>query len=323
LIDEAHERTMNTDILLGLLCRIIPLRRELYLENQAKKQAIDVDSTNNTDTTAPSGSNEVVSPLKLIIMSATLRVSDFTSNRRMFPTTIPPVTNIGSRQFSVTIHFNRKTTNDYVEEAYKVRLSSRLECHSAQNFPVVQKVIKIHSTLPPGGILVFLTGQQEVEQLCQMLRCDTNHNTTIQLSHQTNTPVVIGFCSTCTTLVEGRQPKYAHTSALRSKFAKQKKREEKAKEEAEEAQAEATRLAEKSELDLTEESSDQSEESDEEMEMTNLEDLALKPKKLVVNDLLKQQEEAKQKQDVLAQIAQLDTKVLPLYSMLAPKQQVR
>ena len=32
------------------------------------------------------------------------------------------------------------------------------------------QVCKIHRQLPPGGILVFLTGQREVEQLCKRLR---------------------------------------------------------------------------------------------------------------------------------------------------------
>jgi ATP-dependent RNA helicase DHX37/DHR1 len=131
VIDEAHERTMNTDLLLGLLCRLVPLRNEL--------------SKNP-------GSHGVVSPLKVIIMSATLRVADFVDNARMFPTIKPPVIKIGARQFPVTIHFNRRTSLDnYVLDAYK-------------------KVIKIHTKLPAGGILVFLSGQAEIVKLVKMLR---------------------------------------------------------------------------------------------------------------------------------------------------------
>lgn len=37
-------------------------------------------------------------------------------------------------------------------------------------FLCVRQVCQIHERLPPGGILVFLTGQREVEYLCRRLR---------------------------------------------------------------------------------------------------------------------------------------------------------
>ncbi|NXI97799.1 DHX37 helicase, partial [Psophia crepitans] len=121
IIDEAHERSMYTDILIGLLSRIVPLRQKKGL------------------------------PLKLIVMSATLRVEDFTDNNRLFSVT-PPVIQVDARQFPVTVHFNKKTPlDDYSGECFR-------------------KVCKIHRMLPPGGILVFLTGQAEVHSLCRRLR---------------------------------------------------------------------------------------------------------------------------------------------------------
>ena len=82
-------------------------------------------------------------------MSATLRVSDFAQNSVLFATP-PPIIEISARQHPVTTHFNRRTPNDYVTEAYK-------------------KVVKIHARLPPGGVLVFMTGQGEISALCRKL----------------------------------------------------------------------------------------------------------------------------------------------------------
>nr|XP_005299632.1 probable ATP-dependent RNA helicase DHX37 [Chrysemys picta bellii] len=121
IIDEAHERSVYTDILIGLLSRIVPLR--------GKKGQ----------------------PMKLIIMSATLRVEDFTDNQKLFPA-VPPAIQVDARQFPVTVHFNKRTpVDDYNGECFR-------------------KVCKIHRMLPAGGILVFLTGQAEVNSLCRRLR---------------------------------------------------------------------------------------------------------------------------------------------------------
>lgn len=127
IIDEAHERNINTDILIGMLSRVLKMRRRKHEESPEKYK-----------------------PLKLIIMSATLRVSDFAENKALFPIT-PTILQIGSRQFPVSVHFNRRTNYDYLEEAFR-------------------KTSKIHRRLPPGGILVFLTGQDEIKTLVSRLR---------------------------------------------------------------------------------------------------------------------------------------------------------
>ena len=82
-------------------------------------------------------------------MSATLRVSDFAENTTLFASP-PPIINVPARQYPVTIHFSRRTASDYVTEA-------------------VKKASKIHARLPPGGILIFLTGQNEIAGACRKL----------------------------------------------------------------------------------------------------------------------------------------------------------
>ncbi len=135
IIDEAHERSLNTDVLLGMLSRIVTLRRQMY-----------EDEAGNA-----SGKGSSVFPLKLIIMSATLRVGDFVENIKLFKVP-PPVINVQARQYPVAVHFQKKTElDDYVGAAFK-------------------KTCQIHRKLPHGGVLVFLTGQREVELLCSKLR---------------------------------------------------------------------------------------------------------------------------------------------------------
>lgn len=143
IIDEAHERSVNTDILIGMLSRVVKLREEMALEDSSIK------------------------PLKLIIMSATLRITDFTENKTLFSTP-PPVLQAEGRQYPVTTHFARKTHHDYVEEAFR-------------------KISKGHRKLPPGGILVFLTGQNEITHLSKKLKeafkiCSTTTGPQVRIS---------------------------------------------------------------------------------------------------------------------------------------------
>ncbi|OJD36552.1 deah-box rna helicase [Diplodia corticola] len=127
VIDEAHERSVNTDILIGMMSRIVDLRRNLMKEDPKVK------------------------PLKLVIMSATLRISDFTENTRLFRFGSPPLLKAEGRQYPVTVHFARRTRMDYIEEAF-------------------QKIKRGHRKLPPGGMLVFMTGQSEINTLAKRLK---------------------------------------------------------------------------------------------------------------------------------------------------------
>ena len=121
VIDEAHERGRNTDVLIGLLSRAVHMRRTQLADHP---------------------------PLKLLIMSATLRAADFTANSRLFPSP-PPSLSIPARQHPVVSHFARRTEQQHWLQAVLVR------------------VMQMHVKLPEGGILVFVSGREEIDWLCR------------------------------------------------------------------------------------------------------------------------------------------------------------
>jgi len=135
VIDEAHERSVNTDILIGMLSRIVSLRSELAKEEPEKYY-----------------------PLKLVIMSATLRVSDFAENPRLFRGDAPPIVQAEGRQYIVETHWSRRTQRDFVSET-------------------VEKVARGHQKLPPGGMLVFLTSQNDIQTVAKRLKDKLGSNT--------------------------------------------------------------------------------------------------------------------------------------------------
>ena len=90
ILDETHERNLNTDVLIGLLSAALPLRIKAAQEDSK------------------------IPPLKLVLMSATLRVEDFTANKKLFPGRVPKVVTVPGRTHPVTIHHNKVSEiNDY------------------------------------------------------------------------------------------------------------------------------------------------------------------------------------------------------------------
>ncbi|KAL6581897.1 hypothetical protein OROMI_005914 [Orobanche minor] len=140
ILDEIHERSLNTDILVGMLSRVIQQRQMIYEEQQKRILSGEIIECRSR-----------IYPLKLLLMSATLCKEDFMSGGRIFRDTPTPIV-VPGREYKVTKHYSKKTdVVDYVGQAYK-------------------KVLSIQKRLPPGGILVFVTGQREVEYLCKRLR---------------------------------------------------------------------------------------------------------------------------------------------------------
>ena len=136
IIDEAHERTINSDLLIGFISQILKIRYILW--KRKMKYNNDVN-------------NKFVLPLRLIIMSATLRVTEFSENKIFSEMLKPRIVEISTRQYQVNIYHSKKTDNDYINEAFKY-------------------CCKIHNRLPEGNVIVFLTGKREILDLCKKLR---------------------------------------------------------------------------------------------------------------------------------------------------------
>ena len=61
-----------------------------------------------------------------------------------------PIFTIPGRTFPVEIFHSKSPCEDYVDSA-------------------VKQVLQIHLSLPPGDILVFMTGQEDIEITCQVV----------------------------------------------------------------------------------------------------------------------------------------------------------
>lgn len=113
LLDEAHERTLATDILMGLLKEIIGQR----------------------------------SDLKIVVMSATLDAGKF---QDYFDEA--PLLTVPGRTHPVEIFYTPEPERDYLEAA-------------------IRTVIQIHvCEESEGDILLFLTGQEEIEEACKRIQ---------------------------------------------------------------------------------------------------------------------------------------------------------
>lgn len=116
ILDEAHERTMSTDVLMGLLKEVVKRRPDL----------------------------------KIIVMSATLDAQKF---QRYFNDA--PLLAVPGRTHPVEIFYTPEPEQDYVEAA-------------------IRTVLQIHATEPEGDILLFLTGEEEIEDAARKISLEAD-----------------------------------------------------------------------------------------------------------------------------------------------------
>jgi len=160
LVDEAHERTLQTDFLLGTLKAIQQKRKELLLleddddvgkiiikEERGGVAEDKKDDVSENKKKRKRGKKLPPPPLKIIIMSATL---DATSFSDFFDQC--PIIFIKGRTFPVEVFYTKEPEEDYIDAA----LCSVMQINDDERNN-------------DGDILVFLTGQEEIESLGKLL----------------------------------------------------------------------------------------------------------------------------------------------------------
>ncbi|KAK8330828.1 hypothetical protein V6Z12_A10G033500 [Gossypium hirsutum] len=139
MVDEAHERSISTDIVLGLLKKIQKRRPELRLI--ISSATIEAKSMSNFFLSSKRRQALEGEELRPGLEPAILSVEVFSLGRG----------------FNVQIHYVEDPVRDYVQAA-------------------VSTVLLINDKEPPGDILVFLTGQDDIDAAIKLLTEEARSN---------------------------------------------------------------------------------------------------------------------------------------------------
>jgi ATP-dependent RNA helicase DDX35 len=148
MVDEAHERSLSTDILLGVLKKILKRRPNdlRIIISSATLQAEDFLKFFTGDVGAqPKAEDADPMTLDDLITQASSE-----SQKPVTDGKTGTIINLEGRMYPVDVLYLENPAEDYVEKA-------------------VQTVFDIHTKEPDGDILVFLTGREEIDAAVQAI----------------------------------------------------------------------------------------------------------------------------------------------------------